>query len=257
MMFKKNIDCSHLNKDGIISMMLFWDAEVAVFCTEYRWRGEKQKTFNIANPTDWHWLTHGGADGNALEYEEAERVFEFIKNAKHLWEKVRVIARMLGLKWLDKPYMKVARMEYTDVFIRHTHAPFVPTQHCGARLLPAGEFILELGAASSAKFEHDEFKIATSERCAYIDLRYDRSDIKTFVERPHIFDGDAAKTTLGHKGTAFRVGEDGVALIDADHYEIEIEIDEYGYVKRPRLDMRVPYALLYKFREDVARVKYN
>lgn len=249
-------DVSHLNKHGINSIELIWNTDVAVFKTSITRNLREQTHFTIANPTDWYWLTHQAShfDKELADGEVDSETITALQSAKQAWKSARRAARLVGLDWMDKAYFKISPMEYTDVFVRHNDAPFVVTQHCGIQLISCGEFAARLLLGYDWKFEHEDFVLTESNpQVIYVDIREDRSDLKTFIEQPEKFDGAAVEKILGCNGIRFKL-DGGFRQIESDTYDFDIRLNRDGCISMPRYEVNFPYASLAKYAEEV---KYN
>lgn len=207
----KNISFAQLEIDataraaGVESAKIFFDGEVAVWRVDLIIGDCKYEAYAIANPRDW-WAAMRRSKNIEAYFtscrEKRARLKNALKGAKKEWSRMREISRMIGVQWLDVPYLHAIQEDF-NVFLRTDKLPWsvernftlcTPQYSLGVQM--PGEFFANMLSDNYSLFTSDFFAIGVhkEERIAYVDItKFVADDLHTFLSDPEGFDANECK----------------------------------------------------------------
>lgn len=225
---------------GVTDAKIFFDGEIAVWEVYLKFKNceFEHKVYSVASPRDWWGAVREKKVEVYLDFvEEEKHLKKAFKNAKKEWDRMREIARMIGVKWLDVPFIHVIQEDF-NVFMRtdkltgsveQNFTLYTPQRVVGVQM--PGEFFANMLSDNFSLFKSDFFAIGVHKelRLAYIDITKGVDDeMRTFISYPEDFDHMEFKKEL--KFGSFSMKDDikkkVVVFIEDDEIVVK-EVSEF------------------------------
>lgn len=260
---------------GVTDAKIFFDGEIAVWEVYLKFQKceFEHKIYSVASPRDW-WVAMRSREAE-MYLEEGECLKKAFKNAKKEWDRMRAIARWIGVEWLDVSFLH-AIQEGFNVFLR-TDKLFcsleqnftLSSEQNTVCVQKTGEFFANMLSDNFSLFKSDFFAIGVHKelRLAYIDITKGVDDeMRTFISYPEDFDHMEFKKELKFGSFSMKddikkkvvvfIEDDEIVVKEVSEFPDKITIinDSDWFQSRPPMcTPKFPYATWHALRSKTRR----